>query len=669
MRIRRRHRGSGDCPSPGEWSVVADVVAYSNGTQDGSDAVQRESTTRVCRGEGVRSSTHRGRGRQQGVKGFREEEAVGCAASTATVRAATVTAATAAAARGETPPRCRATGLACRRAGGARPQGTVVCRAWSVGSRLPNLGVLGKAEYLTSDFTQPRMSALPLQRMKWIHTVMGHHGECLSAMEYHRKGKKRAGPSTEAQREPSPAHSDAHTPLDDSSSGHQYAQLGGGAQTPLRQTPPVDQQTILLTTLQTLTSLVQTMVSNQRSNASPSGDTNIPVREKATAVSYQQFMAMQPPIFSGRCSYDKAKHWIEEIERIFVLLRMPEEDKVNYGTYLLKDDALDWWKSTLEIRFAGQPSLSWMQFRDSFLDTYYPVHARDQKMQEFLELQQNQLNLEDYITRYRHLEACCPHFYTTDGARAGKFVCGLLEGLRSKVLSSRPRDLDEGVTMARCIEEDWVRTQKDHQKRAGQHSQGGRTPVKLQHFAGRTRPYERRDDRTFRRKQPTRSEASQGSVATPTSQKCPTCSRVHPGKPCYRRRRGGGVCSVDSDGGSGDGDGGDSGSSSRSMSPKCGVRVPVRVLVPVPVWHISKNLGAAVREKKGRRRNAGSTQCDEEEDGGTRKRTAASASSPPPIRRRRRSQGTKKKKGVAESGRRAEARRSKKGMKIEALRP
>uniref|UniRef100_A0A5K1ARB6 Uncharacterized protein n=1 Tax=Nymphaea colorata TaxID=210225 RepID=A0A5K1ARB6_9MAGN len=53
-------------------------------------------------------------------------------------------------------------------------------------------------------------------------------------MEYHRKGKKRAGPSTEAQREPSPAHSDAHTPRDDSTSWHQYAQLGGGAQTPLR---------------------------------------------------------------------------------------------------------------------------------------------------------------------------------------------------------------------------------------------------------------------------------------------------------------------------------------------------------------------------------------------------------------------------------------------------
>ncbi|KAF3774978.1 hypothetical protein EJ110_NYTH51138 [Nymphaea thermarum] len=326
----------------------------------------------------------------------------------------------------------------------------------------------------------------------WIHTVLGHHEGCLSAVgrprcacayvcthrncqftdikenemyvnemygidvhvlaDPEQQGKKRVGPSIEAQREPSSAHSNAHTPCDDSTSGHRYAQLGEGAQTPPRQAPPVDQQTILLTTLQTLTYLVQSMVSNQRGNASPSGDTTAPLKEKASAVSFQQFMAMKPPIFTRGCSHDKAKQWIEEIERIFVLLKMSEEDKVNYGTYLLKGDAMDWWQSTLEIRYAGQPSISWKQFRDSFFNTYYPVHARDKKMQEFLDLQQNQMNLEEYITRYRHLEAYCPHFYTTDGARADKFVHGLRDGLRSKVLMSRPRDFDEAVTMARHIE-------------------------------------------------------------------------------------------------------------------------------------------------------------------------------------------------------------------------
>ncbi|KAF3773651.1 hypothetical protein EJ110_NYTH49651 [Nymphaea thermarum] len=284
-------------------------------------------------------------------------------------------------------------------------------------------------------------------------------------MEYQRRGKKRVELSTEAQREPSPAHSDAHTPQEDNTSGQQNAQASVGAQTPPRQTPPVDQQALLLTTLQTLTSIVQSMAGNQRSQTSPTGDTTAPPKEKATTVTFHHFMTMQPPVFTGDGSPDKTEEWIEEIERIF---------------------------------------------------------------------EQNHLSLEEYITKYRHLEAYCPHLHTTAEARADKFVYGLRDGIRSRVMSGSPHNLDEAVTMARRMEEDWVRTQRDHQKKTSQHTQGGRMPVKHHHPAGRARPYERRDDRTFRRNRPGRGETTQGSVASPTSPRCPTCSHAHPGKPCYR---------------------------------------------------------------------------------------------------------------------------------------
>ncbi|KAF3777051.1 Transmembrane protein, partial [Nymphaea thermarum] len=336
-------------------------------------------------------------------------------------------------------------------------------------------------------------------------------------MEYQRRGKKRVEPSTEAQREPSPAHSDAHTPQEDDTSGQQNAQASVGAPTPQRQTPPVDQHALLLTTLQTLTSIVQSMAGNQRSQASPTGDTTAPPKEKATTVTFHHFMTMQPPVFTGDGSPDKAEAWIEEIERIFEVLEVPGSNKVKYGSYMLKGDAQRWWKSTREIQFADQQTISWRQFRDSFFSTYFPVQARNKKMQEFLDLQQNHLSLEEYVTKYRHLEAYCPHLYTTAEARADKFVYGLRDGLRGRVMSSSPRNLDEAVTRARRMEEDWARTQRDHQKKTSQHTQGGRMPVKHHHPTGRARPYERRDGRAFRQSRPGRSETTQGSVASPTS--------------------------------------------------------------------------------------------------------------------------------------------------------
>ncbi|KAF3789878.1 hypothetical protein EJ110_NYTH17568 [Nymphaea thermarum] len=116
---------------------------------------------------------------------------------------------------------------------------------------------------------------------------------------------------------------------------------------------------------------------------------------------------MQPLVFTKNGSPDKAEEWIEEVECIFELLKMPEQGRMNYGSYLLK------------------------------------VHARNKNVQEFLELQQNHLSLKEYATKYRHLEMYCPHIYTTDEARVDKFVHGLHDGLRSRVMSSRPRNLDK----------------------------------------------------------------------------------------------------------------------------------------------------------------------------------------------------------------------------------
>ncbi|KAF3775526.1 hypothetical protein EJ110_NYTH39684 [Nymphaea thermarum] len=106
----------------------------------------------------------------------------------------------------------------------------------------------------------------------------------------------------------------------------------------------------------------------------------------------------------------------------------------------------------------------------ALLTSYWRAHARNKKMQEFHGLQQNNMNLEEYVSKYWHLEVYCSHLYTTNEAKADKFVHELHDVLRSKVMSSRPRDLDEAVTMARHMEEDEARIQKNHHNKTSQHS-------------------------------------------------------------------------------------------------------------------------------------------------------------------------------------------------------
>ena len=98
-------------------------------------------------------------------------------------------------------------------------------------------------------------------------------------------------------------------------------------------------------------------------------------------------MSLNPPSFDGKSSPEAAEDWIKEIERIFRVLQVGDDRKVDFGTYRLRKDAERWWATTWEIKFDNQP-VEWDQFVEAFYAAYFPAHKRSRKMQEFLDLQQ-----------------------------------------------------------------------------------------------------------------------------------------------------------------------------------------------------------------------------------------------------------------------------------------
>ena len=99
----------------------------------------------------------------------------------------------------------------------------------------------------------------------------------------------------------------------------------------------------------------------------------------ATALPYKQFMAMNPPSFDGKSSPEAAEDWIREIERIFRVLQVSEDIKVDFDTYRLRKDAERWWATTLDVKFAGG-AFTWEQFVEVFYAAYFPTHERGRKM-------------------------------------------------------------------------------------------------------------------------------------------------------------------------------------------------------------------------------------------------------------------------------------------------
>ncbi|KAA0053351.1 ty3-gypsy retrotransposon protein [Cucumis melo var. makuwa] len=69
--------------------------------------------------------------------------------------------------------------------------------------------------------------------------------------------------------------------------------------------------------------------------------------------------------------------------------------------------------------------ITWQQFKESFYAKFFSASLRDAKRQEFLNLEQGDMTVEQYDTEFDMLSHFIPKMIATEAARADKFVRGL----------------------------------------------------------------------------------------------------------------------------------------------------------------------------------------------------------------------------------------------------
>ena len=137
------------------------------------------------------------------------------------------------------------------------------------------------------------------------------------------------------------------------------------------------------------------VVPSEPSQAGPShppelAEVNIPLDQMAQILA-KAFRQPREPTVSiervrklGARNYDgigdpkKAWSWLEGNERVFSVMGCSVEQMVTYFAFLLRDIALDWWK-VIQRRFPE--GVSWTQFKEEFLEKFYPMFYKDQKIE------------------------------------------------------------------------------------------------------------------------------------------------------------------------------------------------------------------------------------------------------------------------------------------------
>ncbi|KAJ9545394.1 hypothetical protein OSB04_025101 [Centaurea solstitialis] len=117
--------------------------------------------------------------------------------------------------------------------------------------------------------------------------------------------------------------------------------------------------------------------------------------------SYKTFAACKPPTYKGERDPVLALRCIEEIEMVFETCRCAAEDKVVFARSMLKADALHWWnvetggRGTEAVR-----NMSWKSFVAKFRSQLCPLAATKKMEEEFLQLKQGTLSVQEYTTRF-----------------------------------------------------------------------------------------------------------------------------------------------------------------------------------------------------------------------------------------------------------------------------
>ncbi|MCI47212.1 hypothetical protein A2U01_0068453, partial [Trifolium medium] len=99
-------------------------------------------------------------------------------------------------------------------------------------------------------------------------------------------------------------------------------------------------------------------------------------------------MTHKPTTFTGGYNSEGAIKWIEEVEIIFEAMGCSEVNKTTLGTYVLREEANNWWKNARLRMRVGGVVIVWETFKREFLRKYFPADVKNKKVVEFMELKQ-----------------------------------------------------------------------------------------------------------------------------------------------------------------------------------------------------------------------------------------------------------------------------------------
>ena len=195
--------------------------------------------------------------------------------------------------------------------------------------------------------------------------------------------------------------------------------------------------------------------------------------ENIDGVIFERFQKCRPSKFNGEDGADGAEKWMAGMENIFRAMNYTEEKKVTLASYQLEGRAMDWWDFLRQKWERNGTPRTWANFWVEFEDKFLPKVERERREDEFRNLKQGTLTVEQYEVKFSKLSKYAPKLVDTEESRKRCFWLGLDLDIQRTLVSTKYdtyADLVEyaqraetvlgKVKMRKVVKETWIGSKK-----------------------------------------------------------------------------------------------------------------------------------------------------------------------------------------------------------------
>jgi hypothetical protein len=164
---------------------------------------------------------------------------------------------------------------------------------------------------------------------------------------------------------------------------------------------------------------------------------------------YQEFLSMQPPLFTKAEDLLDADVWLRVMESKFPLLTgaCHVDTKSRFAAQQLRGPARTWWDH-FRVMQPADHEVTWEEFKTAFRGHHIPAGILDCKLNEFLALTQGTRTMLQYAQAFNDLRQYAGYHADSDEKKRDRFRRGLNTKLRERLNTVRADSFNELVNLA-----------------------------------------------------------------------------------------------------------------------------------------------------------------------------------------------------------------------------